>query len=160
MLEDIADAKELPIESGKSKSEHLITPILKEVWHLANKNFTYYSGYAFDVDKKQGLTGICDYLLSREESIAIKAPIFCLVEAKHRAIAEGTPQAFAEMYAAQLFNQKHHTPIPIIYGCVTDGLSWRFLQLDNKNAYIDTEIFHTDQDLSYLLEVLLKIVAI
>ena len=157
LLEDIADAKELPIESEKSKSEHLITPILKAVWHLADKNFTYYSGYAFDVDKKQGLTGICDYLWSAEESIAIKAPIFCLVEAKHRTITEGIPQAFAEMYAAQCFNEKHQKATPIVYGCVTDGLSWRFLQLKDKTAYIDTEIFHIDQDLPFLLEILLEI---
>jgi hypothetical protein len=34
-------------------------------------------------------------------------PFFCLEEAKHRTIAEVIPQAFAEMYAAQIFNEKH-----------------------------------------------------
>jgi hypothetical protein len=157
LLEDIADAKEIPIESEKSKSEHLITPVLKEVWHLTNKQFVYYSGYSFEVNKKQGLTGICDYLLSKEQGIEIKAPIFCLVEAKHRTIAEGIPQAFAEMYAAHIFNEKHHKNIPFVYGCVTDGTNWRFLKLEGKNAYIDTNLYHIEHNLNFLLEILTKI---
>ena len=157
LLEDIADAKEIPIESEKSKSEHLITPVLKEVWHLSDKKFVYYSGYTFEVSKQDGLTGICDYLLSKEEGIEIKAPIFCLVEAKHRTIAEGIPQAFAEMYAAQIFNQKHKKEIAVIFGCVTDGTNWRFLQLEQKNAYIDTKTYHVEHDLPFLLEILVKI---
>jgi hypothetical protein len=157
LLEDIADAKEIPIESEKSKSEHLITPILKEVWHLSHKSFVYYSGYTFEVNKQEGLSGICDYLLSKEEGIEIKAPIFCLVEAKHRTISEGIPQAFAEMYAAQIFNEKHKKNITAIFGCVTDGTNWRFLKLEQQTAFIDTEIYHIEHDLSYLLEILVKI---
>jgi hypothetical protein len=72
LLDDLADANLLPINSEKAKSEHLINPILREVWRLSGRQFTYYSGYSFNVDAEKGLVGVCDYLFSRDESIEIK----------------------------------------------------------------------------------------
>ena len=68
-----------PIFSEKSKSEHIITPILKETFRQNIGRATYFSGYTFDVDTATNLNGICDYIFTRNaESIEIKAPIFCL----------------------------------------------------------------------------------
>lgn len=61
------------------------------------------------------------------------------------------------MYAAQIFNEKHKKEIPAVFGCVTDGTNWRFLKLEQKNAYIDTQIYHIEHDLAHLLEILVKI---
>jgi len=159
LLDDLVDANQLPINSEKAKSEHLITPILREVWRLSQRQFTYYSGYSFNVAPEQGLVGVCDYLFSLEESIEIKSPVFCLVEAKNRTVEEGVAQAFAEMYAAQVFNARHGHPTIRVMGCVTNAFEWLFLELDNQTATIDTERYFVDErTLSLLLSALLTIV--
>lgn len=157
--EDLADANLLPINSEKSKSEHLITPILREVWRMSGRQFTYYSGYSFNIDAEQGLVGVCDYLFSREDGLDIKSSVFCLVEAKNRTVEEGIAQAFAEMYAARIFNARYDQPTPRILGCVTNAFDWLFLELDGQTATIDTTRYFIDEHtLPILLAVLLEIV--
>lgn len=159
LRDDLADANLLPINSEKSKSEHLITPILREVWRMSGRQFTYYSGYSFNVDAAQGLVGVCDYLFSRENSFDVKSPVFCLVEAKNRTIEEGIAQAFAEMVAARIFNARYGQPTPRIVGCVTNAFDWLFLELDGQTATIDTTRYFIDeQTLPVLLAALLEIV--
>jgi hypothetical protein len=67
----------------------------------------------------------------------IEAPIFCLVEAKKGEVEEGFGQCGAEMYAAQIFNERKGKAQKAIYGCVTNAFSWCFLKLEEKNLYID-----------------------
>ncbi|NJO03115.1 MAG: hypothetical protein HC880_16825 [Bacteroidia bacterium] len=43
------------------------------------------------------------------------------------------------MYAAQLFNQQENSAVPYIYGSVTNGYDWAFLQLKENQLYIDTD---------------------
>ncbi|MFN0202795.1 MAG: hypothetical protein ACKVTZ_14825 [Bacteroidia bacterium] len=151
--------RRMPLLSEKAKSEYLISPILKEVVLMYPSFLTLYSGYTFDVKKEMGLTGRCDYLFSTEHSIEIQSSVFCLVEAKDKTVEEGIPQAFAEMYAAQLFNSNNGQPTPTVYGCVTNAFDWLFLRLEGQNAYIDTERYYFDKkDLPYLLAVFQKIV--
>ena len=115
LLEELEEAEDLPLFSEKAKSELIIMPILKEI-RRKNRTFNIFSGYAFDVDKAQSLNGICDYILSSNlESIEIKSPIFCLVEAKNKTIEEGIGQAAAEMIAAKLFN------VPILFDNIQDS---------------------------------------
>ena len=132
LLEELQEAEELPLFSEKAKSELIIMPILKEV-RRKNRTFNIFSGYSFDVDKAQSLNGICDYILSSNiESIEIKSPIFCLVEAKNRTIEEGIGQAAAEMIAAKIFNKQDKNELPAVYGCVTTGTEWLFLLLEDE----------------------------
>ncbi len=157
---DLQDAQEMPLmNSEKAKSEFLIVPILKEI-RRNNKQFSIFSGYTFDVDKEQSLGGICDYILSTEiDSLEIKSPIFCLVEAKNRTTTEGIPQVASEMIAAQIFNERENSQIDVIYGCVSTGTEWLFLKLSNKILTIDTErYFLSPSDLPKLLGTLTAIV--
>lgn len=139
LLEDLAQAMELPLSTEKAKSELIIVPLLKEL-HRTNKNkFSYFSGYQFNVDSKKGLKGSVDFILSAQpKKIEIESPVFCLVEAKKDNIEDGYAQCGAEMYAAQLFNQKHHTEQKVIYGCVTNAFCWAFLKLENNTLIIDS----------------------
>jgi hypothetical protein len=41
------------------------------------------------------------------------------------------------MLAAQIFNARENQPVNIIYGCVTTGVLWKFLRLENQKLYID-----------------------
>jgi hypothetical protein len=49
------------------------------------------------------------------------------------------------MYAARLFNQQQGKAIPIIYGAVTYGRAWQFLQLQDSTVYLDNQILFLDQ---------------
>lgn len=105
-----------------------------------------FSGTEFNVDRKQGLSGYCDYLLSRSPAlISVEAPVAVLVEAKKEDLNAGTPQCIAEMIAAQVFNEKRRQPISPIFGCVSSGTAWRFLQLENKVVTVDlVEVYIDD----------------
>jgi len=140
---DLEFAESIPTFSEKSKSEHLIVPVFKEVLRNNKGKITYFSGYSFDVDPSQNLNGVCDFMFSRNvESIEIKAPIFCLVEAKNRTVEEGLGQCAAEMYAARRFNQESSEPVDTIYGCVTTGFEWVFLRLEGQEIQIDLDRFY------------------
>jgi hypothetical protein len=107
ILSDLLEAKEEGLASEKAKSEYLIAPILKEVRRKNPDKFKSFSGYEFDVDSEKDLTGFCDFILSLSaHRVEISAPIFCLVEAKKGDVEEGFAQCGAEMYAAQIFNER------------------------------------------------------
>lgn len=158
LLADWEFGRLMPLLSEKAKSEYLISPVLKEIVLMFPSLITLYSGYTFDVRKEDGLAGRCDYLFSTEHSIEIKSSVFCLVEAKDKTVEEGIAQAFAEMYAAQIFNESNGKPTPVVYGCVTNAFDWLFLELNGKNAIIDTERYYFEKkDLPYLLAVFKQI---
>ena len=138
MLEDLVDAKGEPLATEKAKSEFIVLPVLKELRRKNPNKFSYFSGYEFNVDSKQGLNGFCDYIFSTEpEKLTIEAPVFFFVEAKKGDIEAWLGQCGAEMYAAQIFNAREGNPQKVIYGCVTNAFSWAFLKLEENNLYID-----------------------
>jgi hypothetical protein len=138
LLETLKDIENEALGTEKAKSEHIISPILRELRKHNQNKFKAFSGYEFNVDSTQDLNGYCDFILSLEaQATEIIAPIFCIVEAKDDKIEKGFAQCGAEMYAAQLFNEKEGKPHKIIYGCVTNAFSWCFLKLEEKNLYID-----------------------
>ncbi len=138
LLDDLQDAQKEGLMSEKAKSEYVVVPVLKELRRHNADKFSTFSGYEFDVDKLKGLSGYCDFLLSAEiNKSEITAPVFCLVEAKNAEIDRGLAQCGAEMYAAQIFNERKGKPKKQIFGCVTNAFSWCFLKLEQKNLYID-----------------------
>ena len=46
------------------------------------------------------------------------------------------------MLAAKIFNQKEENNIPIIYGTVTTGTSWKFLKLIENIVEIDLNEYY------------------
>jgi hypothetical protein len=138
LAEALEEASEESLTTEKAKSESIVVPILKELKRKNPKSFSYFSGFEFDVDKLQQLSGYCDFMLSASIKRAeITAPIFCIVEAKDGEIDKGYAQCGAEMYAAMLFNEREGKPRKVIYGCVTNAFSWCFLKLEEKMLYID-----------------------
>jgi hypothetical protein len=126
----------------KAKSEFIIAPILFEIARRNVDSISFFSGHNLDVDKTLGLKGFCDFLYTRlPESAFIKAPIFCVAEAKNDNLEKGVPQCIAEMYAARLFNAKDKQSIKIISGCVTTGYQWQFLKLEDNFVYQDSTIY-------------------
>ena len=144
--------------SEKAKSEKIIAPILEELEAINKNHLAIFSGYQFNVDKELGLIGFCDFIFSRKpKALDIQSPIFCIAESKNENIDNGLAQCIAEMYAAQIFNQKNNTELPVIYGTVTFGLQWKFIQLIDKEAIVDEKIYYITE-LPKLLGVLNYIV--
>ncbi len=140
LKEDLAEAQQYySLTSEKAKSELLIMPVLKELRRTYLSTINVFSGISLEVVSAD-LSGYCDFILSLSpNSFELKAPIFCLVEAKNRSVEEGFGQCAAEMYAAMLFNEIEGSPCTEMYGAVTTGYDWAFLHLQNKVISIDTD---------------------
>jgi hypothetical protein len=124
--------------SEKARSELLISPILFELRRILDRKISFFSGEDFTVDSDCGLSGVCDFLLSRSpEQLMIEAPAVVIIEAKKDNIKGGLGQCIAEMIAAQRFNERAKTPVKTIYGSVTTGNIWTFLKLEEKTVTID-----------------------
>ena len=136
----------LAIGTEKARSELILTPILVELKELLQNQISLFSGREFNVSPEKGLTGFCDFLISKSsEQIIIKAPVIALVEAKNDNIQSGLGQCIAEMVAAQLFNQQKENEIKTIYGTVTTGTNWKFMRLSGQIIEIDlNEYFIND----------------
>ena len=135
-------ANSLPVAvatgSENARSEIIITPVLLEVRKILQQSISLFSGEDFTVDYKTGLSGICDYLISRSpEMLEIEAPAVAVVEAKKADLKTGIGQCVAEMVAMQKFNEAKGKPISVIYGSVSNGTQWRFLKLEDKIVSID-----------------------
>ncbi|MCK5876809.1 MAG: hypothetical protein KAG43_04180, partial [Candidatus Marithrix sp.] len=106
--------------------ETMISPILNLV---ANANdLPVWSHMRFDVDEKDGLVGIPDFLIAPASPIGtiFTQPVICVAEAKKENFNEGWGQALSEMIAAQRFNQDEKLEI---FGIVTTGSIWQFASL-------------------------------
>ena len=124
--------------SEKARSELIISPILVEVRKILQRQVSLFSGEDFTVEPELGLSGVCDFLISRSpEQILIEAPAVVIVEAKKADLKAGLGQCAAEMVAAQKFNEINNIAIATIYGSVSSGTVWRFLKLEAKTLTID-----------------------
>lgn len=124
--------------SKKARSELIISPVLLEVRKILQRKISLFSGTDFTVDPALGLSGVCDFLLSRSaEQLEIEAPAVVIIEAKKADLNSRIGQCIAEMIAAQKFNEIYNQPVSTIYGSVTNGTAWRFLQLTQQTVTID-----------------------
>jgi hypothetical protein len=156
LAEALELAVQLPLNSEKAKSEFIVSPILLEIWKISNKTFSIFSGATLDVGGE--LIGECDFILSgKGESQEIEAPIFTLIEAKDDNVRAGYGQCVAQMYAAQLFNEKKGNTPNVIFGCITTGEDWQFLKLENKTITFDNGRYYLNQ-ISAILGILKNII--
>jgi len=136
----------LKVATEKARSEFIIAPILAELWLLAEQQVGLFSGVDFTIDPAQGLAGVCDYVITRSpEQYFIKAPVLMLVEAKNEDMKRGYAQCIAEMLGAQMFNEREGIPGDRIYGVVTTGNIWKFLDLHGKTARIDARDYYIER---------------
>ena len=136
----LAEGIPLALETGseKARSELIISPVLVEVRKILNRKISLFSGEDFTVDAALGLSGTCDFLITRSPIQSyIEAPVLVIVEAKKADLKVGLGQCIAEMVAAQKLNAISDIVLPTIYGCVTSGTNWRFLKLVGVDISID-----------------------
>lgn len=127
----------IALNTEKARSELLICPLLLAVKEEFNNQISLFSGEEFNVDPELGFNGICDFIISLSpEQLFIKAPVMVIIEAKKEDLKGGLGQCVAAMVAAEKFNEQFHNPITKIYGAVTTGTIWRFLQLERQTLTI------------------------
>ncbi|CAD0226785.1 MULTISPECIES: hypothetical protein [Planktothrix] len=148
----------LAINTEKARSEFLIAPTLLELRRRSPTPVSLFSGTEFSISPEQGLSGYCDYLISlSKQQLMISAPVVAIVEAKNEDIKSGLGQCIAEMIAAQLFNEQENNDIKTIYGIVTSGEIWKFLQISEQTVVIDlTDYYITNID--KILGILLQLI--
>ena len=130
----------------KAKSELIVSVVLVELWEHFNRSISFFSGIDFNVDAENGLTGVCDFLVSLSSSqFHLEAPAIILVEAKRDNLTSGLGQCVAEMVAAQRFNAEQGNDIPCVYGTTTSGIDWVFLKLEGKKLQLDMAAYQIAQ---------------
>lgn len=64
----------------KARSEAIINPVLLEVRRILNQQIGVFSDEEFNVDLTVGLTGVCDFLISKSpEQLEVEAPVIPMV---------------------------------------------------------------------------------
>lgn len=128
----------LAINTEKARSELIIAPVLVELRNQFQGRISLFSGTEFNVDSSIGLNGRVDFLLSRSsEQLIIEAPIATIVEAKNENLNAGIPQCIAELIAASRFNAQKGNQVSLLYGVVTTGNLWKFMQLEGNTVTLD-----------------------
>lgn len=136
----LAQAEDVAFFSEKSRSEAIVFPILVELRAINHKEIAIYSGADLSADENKELSGECDYILSKgQQKLEVDTPFICMIEAKDQDMKKAIPQCIAQMEGARIYNQNHQKEIAMLWGCVTTGMEWLFLKLENKTAYIDTK---------------------
>jgi len=147
------------VGSEKARSELIVSPILVEIRKYLNKQISLFSGIDFNVDSDLGLNGFCDFIISRSsQQFFIESPVIALVEAKNDNLKSGLAQCIAEMAAAQIFNQRQGNDIAKIYGVITTGTAWQFLELEAQTVVLDLEEYSV-KNLPKILGILISFVS-
>jgi hypothetical protein len=142
LMESLERGAATAFVSEKSRSEFLVAPILLAVREINENRVQIFSGQTLNVDANLGLTGECDFILSKTEPTPIlREPIMAVVEAKKNDIEIGLGQCIAQMVGARIFNLRHENDFKEIFGCVTTGETWQFLKLEDNFAIVDTNRF-------------------
>ena len=154
LIEALESNPEIPLGSEKAKSEFIVAPIVREMVRRNRNKMKVFSGYTFTVDPAKGLTGVCDFVFSKNLKAArIQSPIFFIVETKNESLELGTPQCLAELFAAQTINADGKP----IYGVVTFGREWQFYRMAGQMATQDSDIYQVTELLK-ILGILQKII--
>lgn len=83
----------LAVNTEKAKSECIIAPVLLELRRLLGGAVGLFSGVALEVDPSRGLTGVCDFLLTKAaRQFLLSAPVVAVVEAQNDNLRTGLGQ--------------------------------------------------------------------
>ncbi len=142
LVETLQMAKIVPLINEKVKSERIVSPILIDIANFFKDKVTLFSGEKLEVNALENLSGECDFFFTLiPRSPYLEAPIISLVEAKNDDMDYGIAQCAAQLYGTKLYNELDGQNIPILYGCTTDGIEWKFMRFENNIFYIDTKIY-------------------
>ena len=138
LIEALHRANILGFGTEKSRSERLVTPLLLELANRNQRTFSIISGANMDADPTRGLNGECDFVFSFSRiQDFLMAPVFCITEAKRQDLEQDTIQCAAQLIGARQVNEREKHPLPVLYGCSTTGVEWRFVRFENDVFVFD-----------------------
>jgi hypothetical protein len=138
LIETLRRSLKMPFISEKERSEAYLRPILTELCFINDYKITLYSGRDLNADKKMGLNGECDFMLSfGNMPYFVDVPIFTVVKAKKHDIEYGIAQCSAQMIGAYKYNHNSKKSLTTIYGAATTGKEWKFLKLIDNTIFIN-----------------------
>jgi hypothetical protein len=147
------------INTEKARSEFVIAPVLIELRRMFHGSFGLFSGVELEADASRGLNGVCDFLITKSPvQHVVTHPILALVEAKNENLRSGLGQCIASMVAAQFLNKETANGSSVVYGAVTIGSVWKFLQLIDTGLTVDLVEYHID-NLAKIMGILSHIVS-
>ena len=142
LLETLTRLQKIGFSTEKERSERLVTPILAELHQLNDWGFKIYSGQIMNADESVGLNGECDFLLAYGDvSSILETPIFSVTEAKKNDLDIGIVQCSAQLIGAKIFNEKEGYESPLLFGCSTTGIDWRFIRYENNMILWDQNTY-------------------
>ncbi len=142
LKETLQMSKLFPLTNEKVKSERIVSPILVEIANVYKDKITLFSGEDLEVNSKDDLSGECDFFFTLiPRSPYLESPIISLAEAKNDDMDYGIAQCAAQLYGVKLYNETEGKNIPILYGCTTDGVEWRFMRFENNIFYVDNKVY-------------------
>ena len=142
LVETLRRSNVMVLTNEKTKSERVISPILVEIAQSYTAHISFFSGEPLNVRPEDDLSGECDFFFAlHPPKPYIDAPIVSLAESKDEDMEWGVAQCAAQMYGAKLYNEMEGKPIPVIFGCATDGIEWQFMKLENNVYYLDNHVF-------------------
>ena len=122
----------------------LIAPVLSVVKENNADKIALFSGESLTMPGE--LSGICDFIIAANPKAFLpEPPIIVLVEAKRQDLYSGIPQCVGEMLAAQSMNERAGIPYKSVYGYVTTGNEWLFMQLTGNRAITDPTVLYYPQ---------------
>jgi hypothetical protein len=134
------------VNTEKARSEWMIAPLLGEFWSRYHGQISLFSGADFQADVEAKLTGFCDFLVGRApQQPQILAPVIVIFEAKKEDLDDGLGQCIAGMVGSQRFNARSGKAQESVYGCLTTGTEWRFLQLTGNTLVFDSTVYVLNQ---------------
>ncbi len=123
--------KKLPYQASEAAiGEMILFPILKEVWRSFDEKLMLWSHKSISFNKELG--GIPDYMIAKQSKrgkVVLDKPLLAVIEAKKDDFSGGWAQCSLEMVAMQKINEN---PLIPIYGIVSNGDSWEFAKLSDK----------------------------
>lgn len=138
LRESLVRGQRLRLRNEKIKSEAIVYPVLTDVLDRQTGYFTLFSGENLPALRERGLTGECDFLITKDTlGYEPDMPIVSVVEAKRNDFEAGVPQCAAQVVGANLFNSALGHPVAVLYGCVTTADQWLFMRLTNNHLTID-----------------------
>jgi hypothetical protein len=142
---DLGAAVAQAINTEKARSEFIIAPVLLELRRLVGERLGLFSGVPLEGDAERGLVGVCDFLLTASGlQLVVTAPLVTVVEAKNDNLLSGLGQCIAEVVAARLVNEREGAVGRVVYGAVTTGSAWKFMQLAGSELTIDRREYYID----------------
>jgi hypothetical protein len=125
----------------------MVGPVLLDLWARYDGRVGLYAGTELYADPANGLTGSCDFLLTRspQQPIVPGPPVVVVAEAKRESVERGFGPCIAGMVGAQRANRQAKADIDPLYGCSTTGTVWKFLRLSRKEVTVDLDEYTLPQ---------------